>query len=42
MSIKAFEILLEKFPKAHFTMIGDGELWEEAKKYVAENGLKKI
>lgn len=41
MSIKAFEILLEKFPKAHFTMIGDGELWEEAKKYVAENGLKK-
>ena len=41
MSIKAFEILLEKFPTAHFTMIGDGELWEEAKKYVEENGLGK-
>ena len=41
MSIKAFEILLEKFPMAHFTMIGDGELWEEAKKYVEENGLGK-
>ena len=41
MSIKAFEILLEKFPMAHFTMIGDGELWEEAKKYVEENGFGK-
>ena len=39
LSIKAFQILLEKFPTAHFTMIGDGELWEEAKKYVEENGL---
>lgn len=39
MSIKAFQILLEKFPTAHFTMIGDGELWEDAKKYVEENGL---
>ena len=41
MSIKAFQILLEKFPTAHFTMIGDGELWEDAKKYVEENGLGK-
>ena len=41
MSIKAFQILLEKFPTAYFTMIGDGELWEDAKKYVAENGLEK-
>lgn len=41
MSIKAFQILLEKFPMAYFTMIGDGELWQEAKKYVEENGLGK-
>jgi glycosyltransferase involved in cell wall biosynthesis len=41
LSIKAFQILLEKFPTAHFTMIGDGELWEDAKKYVEENGLGK-
>jgi glycosyltransferase involved in cell wall biosynthesis len=41
MSIKAFQILLEKFPTAYLTMIGDGELWEEAKKYVEENGLEK-
>jgi glycosyltransferase involved in cell wall biosynthesis len=41
MSIKAFQVLLAKFPTAFFTMIGDGELWEEAKKYVAENGLEK-
>jgi glycosyltransferase involved in cell wall biosynthesis len=39
MSIKAFQILLEKLPTAYLTMIGDGELWEEAKKYVEENGL---
>jgi len=41
MSIKAFQILLEKFPTAYFTMIGDGELWEDAKEYVEENGLGK-
>ena len=41
MSIKAFKILLEKFPNAYFTMIGDGELWDDAKKYVEENGLGK-
>lgn len=41
MSIKAFQILLIKFPNAHFTMIGDGELWEDAKKYVEANGLEK-
>ena len=41
MSIKAFQILLEKFPTAYFTMIGDGELWEDAKQYVEENGLEK-
>lgn len=41
MSIKAFQILLEKFPTAHFTMIGDGELWEDSKKYIQENGLEK-
>jgi len=40
MSIKAFQILLERFPTAYFTMIGDGELWEDAKKYVEENGLE--
>lgn len=39
MSLKAFQIMLEKFPKAHLTMIGDGELWEDAKKYATENGL---
>jgi glycosyltransferase involved in cell wall biosynthesis len=41
MSIKAFQILLEKFPTAYLTMIGDGELWEDAKKYVEENDLEK-
>jgi glycosyltransferase involved in cell wall biosynthesis len=41
MSIKAFQILLEKLPTAYLTMIGDGELWEDAKKYVEENGLEK-
>jgi len=40
MSLKAFQILLEKYPKAQLTMIGDGELWEEAKKYAKENGLE--
>lgn len=40
LSIKSFQILLEKFPKAIFTMIGDGELWEDAKKYVKVNGLE--
>jgi len=40
-SIQSFEILLQKFPEAKFTMIGDGELWEEAKQYVQEHGLEK-
>jgi glycosyltransferase involved in cell wall biosynthesis len=41
LSIKAFQMLLEKFPTAYLTMIGDGELWEDAKKYVEENDLEK-
>jgi glycosyltransferase involved in cell wall biosynthesis len=39
-SIQSFEILLRLFPEAKFTMIGDGELWEEAKNYVQQHGLE--
>ncbi|MEY4610094.1 MAG: putative colanic acid biosynthesis glycosyltransferase WcaL [Bacteroidota bacterium] len=40
-SIQSFEILLNAFPEATFTMIGDGELWEAAKQYVQQHGLDK-
>ncbi len=40
-SIKSFEILLKSCPSATFTMIGDGELWEDAKMYVKNQGLKQ-
>ncbi len=40
-SIQSFEMLLNKYPDATFTMIGDGELWEEAKQYVQTKGLEK-
>jgi glycosyltransferase involved in cell wall biosynthesis len=40
-SIRSFEILVSKFSDATFTMIGDGELWDEAKQYVQDRGLEK-
>ncbi len=40
-SIKAFEILLQEFPDAQLRMVGDGPLWEEAKNYVASQGLSE-
>jgi glycosyltransferase involved in cell wall biosynthesis len=38
-SIQAFEILLQEFRDAQFSMVGDGPLWEEAKNYVSSKGL---
>ena len=40
-SIQAFEILLQEFPTAQLRMVGDGPLWEEAKNYVASQGLSE-
>ena len=35
-TIKAFNEVLKKYPDARLTMVGNGELWEESKKLVAE------
>lgn len=41
LTIKSFEILLKSFPTATLTMIGDGELWEDAKMYIQHQGLER-
>ena len=35
-TIKAFNEVLRKYPDARLTMVGNGELWEECKKLIAE------
>jgi len=41
LSIKAFNIVLEKVPNATLQMIGKGELWDECNELVQELGLGK-